>query len=112
MGDLGAIDETPIMDSTISTATTALALQARRNPAGTRWMEHVKLERLKQVNGMLPRLNPILPPKAPAVSPLIGNGESRAPPHVGSGLSVLSVHLSRCERFQAQCVLVCPPVLK
>ncbi|XP_053782548.1 transcriptional activator GLI3 isoform X1 [Desmodus rotundus] len=73
VGDLGAIDETPIMDSTISTATTALALQARRNPAGTKWMEHVKLERLKQVNGMLPRLNPILPPKAPAVSPLIGN---------------------------------------
>ncbi|XP_040328959.1 transcriptional activator GLI3 isoform X5 [Herpailurus yagouaroundi] len=74
VGDLGAIDETPIMDSTISTATTALALQARRNPAGTKWMEHVKLERLKQVNGILPRLNPILPPKAPAVSPLIGNG--------------------------------------
>ncbi|XP_040820649.1 transcriptional activator GLI3 [Ochotona curzoniae] len=74
VADLGAIDETPIMDSTISTATTALALQARRNPAGTKWMEHVKLERLTQVNGMLPRLNPILPPKAPAVSPLIGNG--------------------------------------
>ncbi|KAM5302338.1 transcriptional activator GLI3 isoform 2-T2 [Glossophaga mutica] len=73
VGDLGAIDETPIMDSTISTATTALALQARRNPAGTKWIEHVKLERLKQVNGMLPRLNPILPPKAPAVSPLLGN---------------------------------------
>ncbi|CAK7309358.1 Transcriptional activator GLI3 [Vulpes lagopus] len=74
VGDLGTIDETPIMDSTISTATTALALQARRNPAGAKWMEHVKLERLKQVNGMLPRLNPVLPPKAPAVSPLIGNG--------------------------------------
>lgn len=74
VADLSAIDETPIMDSTISTATTALALQARRNPAGTKWMEHVKLERLTQVNGMLPRLNPILPPKAPAVSPLIGNG--------------------------------------
>ncbi|XP_027430417.1 transcriptional activator GLI3 isoform X3 [Zalophus californianus] len=74
VGDLGAIDETPVMDSTISTATTTLALQARRNPAGTKWMEHVKLERLKQVNGMLPRLNPVLPPKAPAVSPLMGNG--------------------------------------
>ncbi|XP_066197910.1 transcriptional activator GLI3 isoform X2 [Saccopteryx leptura] len=74
VGDLNAIDESPVMDSTISTATTALGLQARRNPAGTKWMEHVKLERLKQVNGILPRLNPILPPKAPAVSPLIGNG--------------------------------------
>lgn len=77
MGDLSAIDETPIMDSTISTATTALALQARRNPAGTKWMEHVKLERLKQVNGLLPRLNPIPPPKAPVVSPLIGHSESQ-----------------------------------
>lgn len=89
MGDLSAIDETPIMDSTISTATTALALQARRNPAGTKWMEHVKLERLKQVNGMLPRLNPILPPKAPAVSPLIGNGEFCVRPCICSGFSVL-----------------------
>ncbi|XP_045142221.1 transcriptional activator GLI3 [Echinops telfairi] len=75
VADLSALEETPIMDSTISTATTALALQARRNATGPKWMEHVKLERLKQVNGMLPRLNPILPPKAPAVSPLIGNGE-------------------------------------
>lgn len=70
------------MDSTISTATTALALQARRNPAGTKWMEHIKLERLKQVNGMFPRLNPILPSKAPAVSPLIGNGKFHLRPHV------------------------------
>lgn len=82
VADLSAIDETPIMDSTISTATTALALQARRNPAGTKWMEHIKLERLKQVNGMFPRLNPILPSKAPAVSPLIGNGTSHPRPCV------------------------------
>ncbi|XP_020820089.1 transcriptional activator GLI3 isoform X2 [Phascolarctos cinereus] len=74
VGDLSAIDETPIMDSTISTATTALALQARRNTTGTKWMEQVKAERLKQVNGMLPRLNPLPPPKAPALAPIIGNG--------------------------------------
>uniref|UniRef100_H9H612 GLI family zinc finger 3 n=1 Tax=Monodelphis domestica TaxID=13616 RepID=H9H612_MONDO len=74
VGDLSAIDETPIMDSTISTATTALALQARRNTTGTKWMEQVKAERFKQVNGMLPRLNPIPPPKAPVLAPLIGNG--------------------------------------
>ncbi|XP_003762705.2 transcriptional activator GLI3 [Sarcophilus harrisii] len=74
IGDLSAIDETPIMDSTISTATTALALQARRNTTGTKWMEQVKAERFKQVNGMLPRLNPIPPPKAPVLAPIIGNG--------------------------------------
>ncbi|NXN02307.1 GLI3 protein, partial [Sylvia borin] len=75
VGDLSVIDETPIMDSTISTATTALGLQARRNMTGTKWMEQVKLERLKQVNGMLPRLNPVPPSKAPTLPPLIGNGE-------------------------------------
>ncbi|XP_042551045.1 transcriptional activator GLI3 [Dipodomys spectabilis] len=74
VADLSNLDEPPIMDATITTATTALALQARRNPAGTKWMEHVKLERLKQVNGMLPRLNPVPPPRGPAVSPLTGNG--------------------------------------
>lgn len=42
---------------------------------GTKWMEQVKLERLKQVNGMLPRLNPVPPSKAPTLPPLIGNGE-------------------------------------
>ncbi|NXI43910.1 GLI3 protein, partial [Galbula dea] len=73
VGDLSVIDETPIMDSTISTATTALGLQARRNMTGTKWMEQVKLERLKQVNGMLPRLNPVPPSKAPTLPPLIGN---------------------------------------
>lgn len=75
VGDLSVIDETPIMDSTISTATTALGLQARRNMTGTKWMEQVKLERLKQVNGMLPRLNPVPPSKAPTLPPLIGNGK-------------------------------------
>ncbi|KAM6202152.1 transcriptional activator GLI3 [Rhynchocyon petersi] len=90
VADLSAIDETPIMDSTISTATTALALQARRNATGTKWMEHVKLERLKQVNGMLPRLNPILPPKAPAVTPLVGNGtQSSNSCNLGGSLTLL-----------------------
>lgn len=41
----------------------------------TKWMEQVKLERLKQINGVLPRLNPMPPSKAPALPPLIGNGE-------------------------------------
>ncbi|XP_064187042.1 transcriptional activator GLI3 isoform X2 [Anguilla rostrata] len=72
-------EEAPIMDSTVSTATSAtLALQARRGPAQPlRWMEHIKMERLKQVNGVLPRLgphSPTPPPKGPALPPIIGNG--------------------------------------
>ncbi|XP_059584638.1 transcriptional activator GLI3 isoform X4 [Alligator mississippiensis] len=90
VGDLSVIDETPIMDSTISTATTALGLQARRNMTGTKWMEQVKLERLKQVNGMLPQLNPIPPSKAPTLPPLIGNGtQSNSSCSVGGSMTIL-----------------------
>uniref|UniRef100_A0AAZ3RG69 C2H2-type domain-containing protein n=1 Tax=Oncorhynchus tshawytscha TaxID=74940 RepID=A0AAZ3RG69_ONCTS len=66
----------PIMDSTVSTATAAtLALQARRSVGRPmRWMEHMKMERLKQVNGgggPMPRLSPTPPPKGPAMLPAI-----------------------------------------
>lgn len=80
----------PIMDSTVSTATTAmLTLQARRSVGRPlRWMEHIKMERLKQVNGALPRLGPLSPSPPPRVSALpniLGKGEStqvfRITPH-------------------------------
>ncbi|KAM8967419.1 transcriptional activator GLI3 isoform 2-T2 [Pelodytes ibericus] len=74
IGDLSALDETPIMDSTISTATTGLGLQGRRIMTGTKWIEQVKVERIKQVNGMLPRLNPVPPSKAQTLPPITGNG--------------------------------------
>ncbi|XP_062297136.1 transcriptional activator GLI3 [Scomber scombrus] len=62
----------PIMDSTVSTATAAmLTLQARRCVGRPmRWMEHIKMERLKQVNGALPRLGPLSPTPPPKVSTL------------------------------------------
>uniref|UniRef100_A0A3Q4AN38 C2H2-type domain-containing protein n=1 Tax=Mola mola TaxID=94237 RepID=A0A3Q4AN38_MOLML len=62
----------PIMDSTVSTATTAMmTLQARRSVGRPlRWMEHIKMERLKQVNGALPRLGPLSPTPPPKGSTL------------------------------------------
>lgn len=83
-------EQAPIMDSTVSTATMAmLTLQARRNVGRPlRWMEHIKMERLKQVNGALPRLGPLSPSPPPRVSALpniLGKGESmqvfRITPH-------------------------------
>lgn len=70
----------PIMDSTVSTASTAvLTLQARRSVGRSlRWMEHVKMERLKQVNEALPRLGPLsptLPPKVSTLPNILGKGE-------------------------------------
>ena len=70
----------PIMDSTVSTATAAmLTLQARRSIGRPlRWMEHMKMERLKQVNGALPRLGPLSPtppPKTSAVPNILGKGK-------------------------------------
>ncbi|KAM9337271.1 transcriptional activator GLI3 [Symphorus nematophorus] len=69
----------PIMDSTVSTATMAmLTLQARRSVGRPlRWMEHIKMERLKQVNGALPRLGPLSPtppPKASTLPNILGKG--------------------------------------
>lgn len=65
-------DSAPIMDSTVSTATAAmLTLQTRRSIGRPlRWMEHIKMERLKQVNGALPRLGPLSPTPPPKVSTL------------------------------------------
>lgn len=73
-------EQAPIMDSTVSTASTAmLTLQARRSVGRPlRWMEHVKMERLKQVNEALPRLGPLSPTPPPKVSMLpniLGKGE-------------------------------------
>ncbi|XP_053215277.1 transcriptional activator GLI3 isoform X1 [Podarcis raffonei] len=91
VGDLSVIDETPIMDSTISTATTALGLQTRRNMTETKWMEQVKLERLKQISGVLPRLNPIPHSKAPTLPPLIGNGTySSSSCSIGGNMTILA----------------------
>ncbi|XP_033841872.1 transcriptional activator GLI3 [Periophthalmus magnuspinnatus] len=85
----------PIMDSTVSTATaTMLTLQARRNLGRPlRWMEHLKMERLKQVNGGLPRLSPTPPPRAPAPPAPMGKGpcESRPWPMSDLGSTELTV---------------------
>uniref|UniRef100_A0AAR2J4Y0 C2H2-type domain-containing protein n=1 Tax=Pygocentrus nattereri TaxID=42514 RepID=A0AAR2J4Y0_PYGNA len=77
----GEEEDAPIMDSTVSTATAtaaALALQTRRSLGRPlRWMEQVKMERLRQVNGGIPRLghlSPTLPPKGQALPALIGKG--------------------------------------
>uniref|UniRef100_A0A7N8XXL9 GLI family zinc finger 3 n=1 Tax=Mastacembelus armatus TaxID=205130 RepID=A0A7N8XXL9_9TELE len=72
-------ESAPIMDSTVSTATAAmLTLQARRSVGRPlRWMEHVKMERLKQVNGALPRLGPLSPtppPKCSTLPTILGKG--------------------------------------
>uniref|UniRef100_A0A672Y816 C2H2-type domain-containing protein n=1 Tax=Sphaeramia orbicularis TaxID=375764 RepID=A0A672Y816_9TELE len=72
-------ERAPIMDSTVSTATAAmLTLQARRSVGRPlRWMEHIKMERLKQVNGALPRLGPLSPtppPKASTLPNILGKG--------------------------------------
>lgn len=70
----------PIMDSTVSTVTaTMLTMQARRSIGRPlRWMEHIKMERLRQVNGALPRqgpLSPTPPPKGSTLPNILGKGK-------------------------------------
>nr|XP_049604536.1 transcriptional activator GLI3 isoform X1 [Syngnathus scovelli] len=64
----------PVMVSTVSTATVAaLTLRARRGVGRPlRWMEHLKMERLKQVNGTTPGPGPLAPTPPPKGSMLTG----------------------------------------
>ncbi|KAI1902093.1 hypothetical protein AGOR_G00041160 [Albula goreensis] len=88
-------EEAPIMDSTVSTAT--VALRGRGSAAPLRWVEHVKMERLKQVNGGLPRLSPTVPPGGPTLPPITENGRgscggmSLRPELSGTDLTVLGL---------------------
>uniref|UniRef100_A0A4W4EXF1 C2H2-type domain-containing protein n=1 Tax=Electrophorus electricus TaxID=8005 RepID=A0A4W4EXF1_ELEEL len=77
----GEEEDTPIMDCTVSTATApacALTLRTRRGLGRPlRWMEQVKMERLRQVNGSVPRLghlSPTLPPTGQVLPVLTGKG--------------------------------------
>ncbi|XP_062841424.1 transcriptional activator GLI3 [Trichomycterus rosablanca] len=75
----GEDEGAPIMDCTVSTATATaatLALQARRSLGRPlRWMEQVKMERLRQVNRDVSRhLSPTPPPKGQSLPGLTGNG--------------------------------------
>ncbi|XP_070584352.1 transcriptional activator GLI3 [Erythrolamprus reginae] len=91
VGDLSIFDEIPIMDSTISTAATALGLQARSNMTKTKWMQQVKLEKLKQINGVLPKLNPMPSSKTPALPPLIKNDiQSTSSCSIGRNMTILT----------------------
>ncbi|NP_991291.1 transcriptional activator GLI3 [Danio rerio] len=78
----GEKEDAPIMDSTVSTATSSAAtivLQTHRSVGRPlRWMEHVKMERLRQVNGAVPRLGflpPTPPRKGQAMPALTGKGQ-------------------------------------
>ncbi|XP_060756050.1 transcriptional activator GLI3 isoform X2 [Neoarius graeffei] len=77
----GEEEDSPIMVSTVSTATATaatLALQPRRSLGQPlRWMEQVKMERLRQVNGgrsRLGHLSPTAPFKDHSLPSLTGKG--------------------------------------
>ncbi|XP_076868711.1 transcriptional activator GLI3 [Brachyhypopomus gauderio] len=75
----GEEEDTPIMDCTVSTATApaaTLTLQARRSLGRPpRWMEQVKMERLRQVNApRMGHLSPTLPPAGQTLPGLTGKG--------------------------------------
>ncbi|KAJ8272716.1 hypothetical protein GJAV_G00092570 [Gymnothorax javanicus] len=94
MGEEEVDEEGPIMDATVSTGT--LALQGHRNTAPLRWVELIKTERLKQVNGSMPHLSPTAPPGGPALPPITGGrGGYREPslrPELsGTDMTVLSL---------------------
>lgn len=76
----GEKEDAPIMDSTATSTAATIVLQTHRSVGRPlHWMEHVKMERLRQVNGAVPRLgllSPTPPPKGQAMPALTGKGKS------------------------------------
>lgn len=58
LGDLSALDDPPIVDSTGSPGTSAgVGLQLRKNRGGLLHLEHIKKEKLKSVRDSCPWAN-------------------------------------------------------
>ncbi|XP_072882994.1 zinc finger protein GLI2a isoform X2 [Hemitrygon akajei] len=89
LGDLTALDDSPIVDSTVSSGTSAIGLQLRKNMTASQRLEQLKKEKLKQVRDISSWANP-MPPVKNTKLPLIPlNGTSLENSGTGGSAAVL-----------------------
>nr|XP_015214114.1 PREDICTED: zinc finger protein GLI2 isoform X1 [Lepisosteus oculatus] len=94
LGDLTALDEQPVVDSTVSSGTSTVSLQLRKNMSATHRLEQLKKEKLKTVRDSCSWANPApqvrntkLPP-IPATGSLLESSSVSGPPAVFSNLRI------------------------
>ncbi|XP_032880713.1 zinc finger protein GLI2 isoform X1 [Amblyraja radiata] len=59
LGDLTALDDSPIVDSTVSSGTSTIGLQMRKHMTASQRLEQLKKEKLKQVRDIPSWANPV-----------------------------------------------------
>uniref|UniRef100_H3BCX8 GLI family zinc finger 2 n=1 Tax=Latimeria chalumnae TaxID=7897 RepID=H3BCX8_LATCH len=74
LGDLTALDDTPIVDSTVSPGTSTVSLQLRKNMTATQRLEQLKKEKLKTVRDSCSWASPAPQIKNIKLPPISGNG--------------------------------------
>ncbi|XP_051869081.1 zinc finger protein GLI2a isoform X3 [Pristis pectinata] len=89
LGDLTALDDSPIVDSTVSSGTSAIGLQLRKNMTASQRLEQLKKEKLKQVRDIPSWANPVPPVKNTKLPLIPLNGTSLENSSTGGSTAVL-----------------------
>ncbi|XP_067843221.1 zinc finger protein GLI2a isoform X3 [Heptranchias perlo] len=89
LGDLTALDDSPIVDSTVSSGTSAISLQLRKNMTASQRLEQLKKEKLKQVRDIPSWANPVPPVKNTKLPLIPMNGTSLENSSIGGSTAVL-----------------------
>ncbi|XP_069790996.1 zinc finger protein GLI2a isoform X2 [Narcine bancroftii] len=89
LGDLTALDDSPIVDSTVSSGTSAIGLQLRKNMTASQRLEQLKKEKLKQVRDIPSWANPVPPVKNSRLPLIPLNGTSLENSSTGGSTAVL-----------------------
>ncbi|XP_060683028.1 zinc finger protein GLI2a isoform X3 [Hemiscyllium ocellatum] len=89
LGDLTALDDSPIVDSTVSSGTSAISLHLRKNMTAPQRLEQLKKEKLKQVRDIPSWANPVPPVKNTKLPLIPMNGVSLENSSTGGSTAVL-----------------------
>ncbi|XP_048455212.1 zinc finger protein GLI2-like [Rhincodon typus] len=89
LGDLTALDDSPIVDSTVSSGTSAISLHLRKNMTAPQRLEQLKKEKLKQVRDIPSWANPVPPVKNTKLPLIPMNGVSLENSTTGGSTAVL-----------------------
>ncbi|XP_048391153.1 zinc finger protein GLI2a isoform X3 [Stegostoma tigrinum] len=89
LGDLTALDDSPIVDSTVSSGTSAISLHLRKNMTAPQRLEQLKKEKLKQVRDIPSWANPVPPVKNTKLPLIPMNGVSLENSSTGGSTAML-----------------------
>ncbi|XP_066543709.1 zinc finger protein GLI2a [Amia ocellicauda] len=88
LGDLTALDEAPVVDSTVSSGTSTVGLQMRKNMSATHRLEQLKKEKLKTVRDSCSWASPAPQVRNTKLPPISTNGSLLESSSIGGSTAV------------------------